>query len=200
MAIVKAAVAAQEVPLLADPIRVPSAHTILVERGSKWLKAKGCNTVMREFYAAWERPDVLGRKGTNGTSFLIEAKASRSDFRTDFGKPWRQHPEQGMGEYRYYLCRPGMIKVADLPQGWGLLYAHEKVITIEHGKDPAGNFVLNGKREVLSEDPFRFWDYNDRGERTMLLSALGRIRCDVGLVDFDTAIHRTYESKRGETM
>ncbi len=35
---------------------------------------------------------------------------------------FRAEPEKGMGDWRFYLCEPGVITVDDLPAGWGLLY------------------------------------------------------------------------------
>lgn len=41
-----------------------------------------------------------------------------------------------MGNFRFYLCPPGLIPVADVPEGWGLLYCYDKRITVEkHPKD-----------------------------------------------------------------
>lgn len=54
-------------------------------------------------------------------SVLVESKVSRSDFLCDRDKPFRQKPENGVGCERYYLAPSGLIRVEELPTGWGLL-------------------------------------------------------------------------------
>ena len=64
------------------------------------------------------------------------------------------YPELGMGRYRYYCCLPGLIKVEDLPAGWGLLHivdgkakrVHNPYGTIE-GNIYRRGFVANLKAE-----------------------------------------------------
>jgi hypothetical protein len=48
-----------------------------------------------------------------------------------------------MGEMRYYLCPPEIIKPEDLPNGWGLLYPAGKTIrtAVEAEKQPSNLFV-----------------------------------------------------------
>lgn len=67
-----------------------------------------------------EMPDAIGWKKACH-SVLVESKASRSDFLADRGKPFRQTPEHGVGCERYYLAERGLIRVDELPAGWGLL-------------------------------------------------------------------------------
>jgi len=76
-----------------------------------------------------ESPDVIGWGA--GFSTLIECKASRTDFLRDFKKLARRHPEMSMGQYRYYLCPPEIIRDEDLPEKWGLLWAHNGRIRIK---------------------------------------------------------------------
>jgi len=71
--------------------------------------------------AAGEFPDALGWH-VHGTSILIECKASRADYLADRKKMCRRGP--GLGEYRYYLTPPGVIKPDDDLHGWGHLVAH----------------------------------------------------------------------------
>lgn len=174
-------------PLELAQVKAESAHAILVARGARWLRQKGCKLVLREFSAAAEIPDVIGWKGTFGESFLIECKASRSDFLKDRNKPWRRSPEYGMGLYRYFLCPPRMIKPDELPAGWGLLYAHPKIITLEVGENPA---------RYVRAPAFTFAERNRQHEMHMLLSALNRLQLHHGGVEFDQLVHATYESKR----
>jgi hypothetical protein len=65
-------------------------------------------------------PDAIGWKKACH-SVLVESKISRGDFLADRGKPFRQKPEGGVGCERYYLAPRGLIRVDELPAGWGLL-------------------------------------------------------------------------------
>jgi hypothetical protein len=67
-----------------------------------------------------EMPDAIGWKRANH-SVLVECKVTRADFLADRGKPFRAKPEQGVGSERFYLTPPGLVKVEELPVGWGLL-------------------------------------------------------------------------------
>jgi len=71
-----------------------------------------------------ELPDVFGF--SRYYSILIECKASRADFLRDRKKPFRQHPEQGIGARRYYLCNEGVATQDEMPEGWQLLTALDK--------------------------------------------------------------------------
>ena len=52
---------------------------------------------------------------------LVECKASRADFLADREKPFRQKQENGVGCERYYMAAKGLIRIQELPAGWGLL-------------------------------------------------------------------------------
>ena len=67
-----------------------------------------------------EMPDAIGWKRASH-SVLVECKVTRADFLADRGKPFRLKPEQGVGCERFYLTPPGLVKVEELPAGWGLL-------------------------------------------------------------------------------
>lgn len=111
-------------------------HAELVARAVRWLRgSQRCVLVVDEF--AWwggEQPDAMGWKA-DGTSILIECKASRSDFFADSKKPWRRAHEMGLGMARYYMTPPDLIEVFPggrgiegltdtIPPGWGLLEVH----------------------------------------------------------------------------
>lgn len=181
--------AAQPVPFELERAKVDRLHSILVDRGARWLRAKGCKLVLREFVTSQETPDVIAWRGTWGDSYLIECKTSRSDFLKDRKKPWRADPDHGMGAYRYYLCPPRMIKPEELPPLWGLLYAHQNAVTLEVGQDPKG---------CGSHDPYRFKVRNRHRESQVLLSALNRINMHHGTVEFDRLVHATYPSNRNK--
>lgn len=103
------------------------SHRNLCLVAGKWLRKPGrispvsCPWVAVELVTTnQETPDVFG--WNYWTTILIEVKVSRSDFLADSKKIFRQHPEQGLGEYRYYCCPEGLIGIDDLPANWGLLY------------------------------------------------------------------------------
>ena len=104
-------------------------HTKIIEYSRKVLKRPGtlwkCGETFAELSTAMsETPDVLGFYSVGAS--LIEAKASRSDFLGDKKKHFRQHPEMGMGNYRFYACPTGLIKEDELPDKWGLIYVSAK--------------------------------------------------------------------------
>lgn len=102
-------------------------HKELVEAAYKWvLKNTSCGIAFKELKTlSWEIPDVIGF-GSCGHSAIVECKASRSDFLCDKNKPFRKTPQLGMGTYRYYCCPKGLIRIDELPEGWGLVYVDEK--------------------------------------------------------------------------
>ena len=99
-------------------------HAELVSRGARWLRnTYGCKTVLTENESyTGETPDVIGWKRT-GRSILIECKTSRPDFLADAKKPFRVNPLIGLGAERYYMTNTGLLKPAEMPEGWGLIYA-----------------------------------------------------------------------------
>lgn len=141
-------------------------HGELVKRAERWLKTQGCGVVFRdEFKAAThngELPDAIGWR--DGISVLVECKASRADFLADRSKRFRQRPEIGMGDWRFFLCPPEIITVADLPEGWGLLHAYPKQIKKLHG--------VPGNCGWWNKKPF---EGNKRCETQMMYSALRRM-------------------------
>jgi hypothetical protein len=133
-------------------------HDELVGRAIKWLRnpSRGrgaCGVAVPELVSfCSESPDAIGWVN-GGVSTMIECKVSRSDFLADQKKP-RQN--NGVGSYRYYMCVPGLIKPDDMPPYWGLLYCHEKRVTVEVGAP------VNEKRNV-------------QGEMAMMYSLLRRV-------------------------
>lgn len=147
-------------------------HDDLVIRAEKWLITQGCNVTMRDHCHIkaenGEMPDAIGwkqGKRKKNTSILIECKVSRSDFLVDKKKKFRAEPELGIGEWRFYMCPPDVIKVEDLPDKWGLLYATDKTIQQIYG-------VPKGKRYGVFK-PFR--KYNYKAQETLLIAAARRM-------------------------
>lgn len=99
----------------------PKTHRERCELACRFLRNHGFKVVLSTcFYAQvsfGKLPDALGFR--NGASCLIEVICSRSDFLADRKKVFRAEPEKGMGDWRFYLCEPGVITVDDLPAGWG---------------------------------------------------------------------------------
>ena len=96
------------------------SHKHLSLIAEDYLRRHGYYVVAREINTGCgEIPDAIGFKYSR--SALIECKTSRSDFFADFKKQSRQ-PGNGVGNYRYYLCKDGLIKKVELPAGWGLIY------------------------------------------------------------------------------
>jgi hypothetical protein len=106
-------------------------HKQAVRRMALWLRNSSewrCPVVMAELATQNnETPDVLGFYG-NGGSVLIECKVSRADFLADRAKSFRHYEETGMGDLRMFAAPPGIITVADLPEGWGYLEMREAQI------------------------------------------------------------------------
>ena len=138
-------------------------HKELTLKASRWLKKHrqnavipNCSTIATEIVclnAEGEIPDVFG--WCSWTSVLIEVKVSRSDFKKDAKKIFREYPDMGMGEFRYYICPTDLIKVNELPPHWGLLYYSE-----ERGIE----IIQKAERQQA----------NLQSERTLLLSLLRR--------------------------
>lgn len=156
----------QNNPMGTEITRGVMTHDELVLRAEKWLRQQGCGVAIRDplrSATSWgEMPDAIGWR--DGISILIECKASRADFMADKNKPFRADPAKGMGDWRFYLCPPEIIKVEDLPDGWGLLWALPKTIKKIHGV-PGNCGWWQGK-------PF---DPCKRSETMMLVSALRRM-------------------------
>lgn len=135
-------------------------HAELVRVVQGWLRERACKIVLAEAstMGTLEEPDVIGWGSALGDSTLVECKASRADFLADKKKPFRQKPDTGMGRRRFYAAPANLIRIDDLPLGWGLLEVLE-----------AGPKRI---RETVPCRPFGVW--NLRAEVAFLSSALQR--------------------------
>jgi hypothetical protein len=96
-------------------------HTQLVEKAVGWLRSYRCGVVLSEqACVSGEMPDAVGWKQACH-SVLVECKITRADFLADREKPFRRKPERGVGSERFYLAPSALIKLEELPAGWGLL-------------------------------------------------------------------------------
>lgn len=109
---------------------VTDLHSKLCEIGRKWVlrapSAKGGNMHLAfteiGCQATKEHPDVFALH-SSGETIILEAKASRSDFLADKKKSFRAEPDQGMGDFRYYICPKDVVKEEDLKgTQWGLIW------------------------------------------------------------------------------
>lgn len=112
-----------------SPARVRT-HASLCAIAARWLRRShsagghGCQIAFTECHNGdGEAPDAIGFRavGWCDGSVVVECKATRGDFLADARKPHRVTPDAGMGRWRYYLAPEGLIDVAELPPGWGLL-------------------------------------------------------------------------------
>lgn len=145
-------------------------HDDLVKRAVKWLKSAvyaknpsptgtidrvwykpGCGVAVPELVSGnyGEIPDAFGW-GLD-YSWLVECKASRSDFLAN-----KRKLTTGIASYRFFLCPPDMISASELPDGWGLLYCHPKKISVIAW-------------------PIKNTNRNIRGEMAMMYSLLRRV-------------------------
>src|SRR4051812_9421330 len=95
-------------------------HAELVSRAVHWLRhSQRCPAVAFQVCVmCWEQPDAIGWM-CDGRSVLLECKATRGDFRRDQEKPHRQLA--GLGNRRFYFTPPGLVRLSELPAGWGLV-------------------------------------------------------------------------------
>lgn len=112
-----------------SPARVRT-HASLCAIAARWLRRShsagghGCQVAFTECRNNdSEAPDAIGFRavGWCDGSVAVECKTTRGDFLADARKPHRATPDAGMGRWRYYLAPEGLIDVAELPSGWGLL-------------------------------------------------------------------------------
>jgi len=103
------------------------AHAYLVERAGHWLRgARKCAVVATE-KPVWYLPVIPDAMGwtRDGYSIHIECKVSFEDFKNDRYKPGVGDGIK-LGDERWYLALPGVLKASDMPEGVGLLEVQKK--------------------------------------------------------------------------
>lgn len=105
------------------------SHRELTARAVRWLRnTRGCNVAWAEVANNTpEIPDAMGwtrrdhGAGAATISILVECKTSRADFFRDQQKLIRHFAEDsGIGDERWYLTLPGVVRSAEeIPTGWG---------------------------------------------------------------------------------
>jgi len=158
-------------------------HAHLVQRAVRWLRHYRCGVVLSEqACVSGEMPDALGWKQACH-SVLVECKVTRSDFLADRAKPFRQKSEKGVGNERFYLAPPGMIKVEELPAGWGLLQIQRGRVEMLHAST----------KNLRSATGFRY-------EMNLLLASLRRVEVRIepqSITEFLKWKNRMAEYNRG---
>lgn len=117
-------------------------HPQLIEIAADWLR-RTCSVVVTELATTGEEPDAIGWHGTHST--LVECKTCAADFRADGAKPFRRSPFMGIGQHRYFLSAPGVIPLAKLPDGWGLLEVSGSRVRVARQSD---GFEVNHPQEM----------------------------------------------------
>lgn len=158
-------------------------HAQLVEKAVRWLRAYRCGVVLSEqACVSGEMPDAIGWKQACH-SVLVECKVTRADFLADRDKPFRQKPEKGVGSERFYLTPPGLLRVDELPQGWGLLeYRRGRI-----------EMLQASQKNLRSAAGFRY-------EMNLLLASLRRVEVRIepqSITDFLKWKNRMAEYNRG---
>ena len=132
--------------------------------------------------ASGEIPDAIGWKRACH-SVLLECKISRADFLCDREKPWRQKPQTGVGCERFYLVPGGLLRVQELPEGWGLLELRKREVTMTKAS----------VKDHRTATGFRY-------EMNLLLASLRRVEVRIepqSITDFLQWKNRMAEYNRG---
>jgi hypothetical protein len=103
------------------------SHKELIRRAALWLQNnQDCSVVICDRKTrVTETPDAIGFKH-GCTSILVECKTTRSDFLADGKKYFRSREEYGVGDYRYFMTPPGLVKPTDEIDGWGVIECHPR--------------------------------------------------------------------------
>jgi hypothetical protein len=153
----------------------------------RWLvKRRRCSRAFAEFNSMklTEFPDAIGfafgyqDRGTH----VIEVKVSVEDFKRDKSKSWRHFARAGlpagMGRWRYYLVPEGLVRVEDLPEDHGLLYA-----------------TASGRVKIVREAPIR--EVRDVDSELVILStALQRYELGIPWIASEFRFETETEMKR----
>jgi hypothetical protein len=133
-------------------------HAFLVAKAVAWLRRYRCGVVLSEqACVSGEMPDAIGWKRACH-SVLVECKISRADFLADRNKPFRLNPQMGVGSERFYLVPKGLVRVEELPPGWGLLEYRNREVEM----------IKASKKNLRTEEGFRC-------EMNLLLASLRRV-------------------------
>jgi hypothetical protein len=113
----------------------------------------------------------------------VECKVTRADFLADRAKPFRAKPDKGVGSERFYLAPAGLLRIGELPEGWGLLEMQRGRIEVVH---PSA-------KNLRTARGFRY-------EMNLLLASLRRVEVRIepqSITDFLKWKNRMAEYNRG---
>lgn len=136
-------------------------HRELCLLAAKWLKKDlRCTISIHEPKGIKENPDAIGWRyswgnAANEGSVLVECKTSRADFKKDFSKAFRQNPDIGIGNWRYYMCPTDLIKPEEIPDKWGLIYVNEKR-KLKVVKHPYKDSLRKSKYTIINTENERY--------------------------------------------
>lgn len=158
-------------------------HAQLVEKAVAWLRSYRCGIVLSEqACSSGEMPDAIGWKKACH-SVLVECKVSRGDFLADREKPWRKKPAKALGCERFYMAPAGLLRLEDLPTGWGLLEVKNRKIEL----------MQLSEKNLRTAIGFRY-------EMNLLLASLRRVEVRIepqSITDFLKWKNRMAEYNRG---
>ena len=159
------------------------SHEKLVSFAVRWLRRYRCGVILSEQACiSGEVPDAIGWKKACH-SVLVECKVSRADYLADHEKPFRQKPQTGVGSERYYLVPRGLIRLDELPTGWGLIEVCGREVKV----------VKPSAKNLRSTAGFRY-------EMNLLLASLRRVEVRIepqSITDFLKWKNRMAEYNRG---
>jgi hypothetical protein len=159
------------------------SHEKLVSFAVRWLRRYRCGVILSEQACiSGEVPDAIGWKKACH-SVLVECKVSRADYLADLEKPFRQKPQTGVGSERYYLVPRGLIRLDELPTGWGLIEVCGREVKV----------VKPSAKNLRSTAGFRY-------EMNLLLASLRRVEVRIepqSITDFLKWKNRMAEYNRG---
>jgi len=117
---------------------IKKAHLVLYEYQSF------ANAEFPDVLVFGERTSILLEIKMSHADFLADAKKdARKKYKTHWNLSWCKkdqestrmeyifslvHPElyykeaPHLGRFRYFVCEPGVIKIEEVPEGWGLIY------------------------------------------------------------------------------
>jgi hypothetical protein len=159
-------------------------HAQLVSIAVKWLRSYRCGVVLSEQAClSGEMPDAIGWKRACH-SVLVECKVTRADFLSDRSKPFRHNPEKALGCERFYLTPAGLVRLEELPKGWGLLEFRRRKVEI----------IRLSAKNMRASTGFRY-------EMNLLLASLRRVEVRIEpqtITDFLKWKNRMAEYNRGK--
>lgn len=151
-------------------------HDDISEIVAKKFRREGYRVAFSNMTSAYngEQPDALGITICGTSTILAEVKTSRSDFRADSKKIWRQNGI-GIGKRRIYVTTKELLQPEEIPYGWELWEVHGtnkpiikvikgKVLKEEHVEWRKGKVKVPYYLNCDEKEYIHFRDTNDQGQ------------------------------------